>query len=378
MNPYDFARIDWERPPERRKPTWHHQLVGSEARHLYSGHIDVDVFAETPIFVSDPRNVPSDPKKPAQFMQNKHSEYVIPGSSLKGMLRSVVETLGNGCLTLFDGDYERGQVNYRRDVPQSFQHCSANTNLCLACRTFGMLKEREGGVFLGKVNIGDAVSYSDTVSKYKPMYTALLMEPKPHHEAFYLDEERKHIAGRKFYFHHSRDLPPLDEPGMKFFGGRPANRFIQPLDYDTRFHFRVDFSGLEADEFGALLLAIALEENEQTKMRHKIGYGKPSGLGSVYLQPTALTLVDYATRYTRPAAERGITEYQGDAMWNLLYDHIDNFTDKYLVAIAMDDLRRIWRWPPEPGVEYAYPSKRDWFDTSEGRGKRIRDTRNLR
>ena len=50
MNPYDFARIDWNRAPERRKPIWHHQLVGSGARQLYSGHIDVDVFAETPIF----------------------------------------------------------------------------------------------------------------------------------------------------------------------------------------------------------------------------------------------------------------------------------------------------------------------------------------
>lgn len=372
MNPYDFARIDWNRPPERRKPIWHHQLVGPGTQQLYSGHIDVDVFAETPIFVSDPRNVPNDPKKPAQFMQNKRGEYIIPGSSLKGMLRTLVETLGNGCLTLFDGDYDRGKVNYRRDVPQGFLHCENNTNLCIACRTFGMLKERAGGVFLGKVNTGDAVAYADSVYKYEPMYTAVLVEPKPRHEAFYLDEARGHISGRKFYFHHSPDVKPLSESHLILFSGKPANRFIQPLDYDTRFHFRVDFTGLEADEFGAFLLAIALEEN----MRHKIGYGKPSGLGSVYLQPSALTLVNYSTRYTRPA-ERGIATYQGDAMWNQFYAHIDSFMQKYLVKIAMDDLRRIWRWPPEPDVDYYYPSKRDWFDTPASRGKRIKDTRNV-
>jgi len=373
MNPYDFVRIDWNRPPERRKPIWHHQLVGQEAQQLYSGHIDVDVFAETPIFVSDPRNVPTDPKKPAQFMQNKRGEYIMPGSSLKGMLRTVVETLGNGCLTLFDGDYERGKVNYRRDVPQNFLHCENNTHLCIACRTFGMLKERAGGVFLGKINIGDAVAYADNIYKYEPMYTTVLVEPKPHHEAFYLDEAHRHIAGRKFYFHHSPDMKPLSEPGLRLFGGRPANRFIQPLDYDTRFHFRVDFTGLEADEFGALLLAIALEE----KMRHKIGYGKPLGLGSVYLQPTAMTMVDYSRRYMRSAAERGITSLQGDDVWNKFYEHIDSFTQKHLVTIAMDDLRRIWLWPPEPGVDYYYPSKRDWFDTPNSRGKRIKDTRNV-
>lgn len=373
MNPYDFARIDWNRPPERRKPTWHHQLVGSEERQLYSGHVDVDVFAETPIFVSDPRNVPNDPKKPAPFMQNKRGEYIIPGSSLKGMLRTLVETLGNGCLTLFDGDYDRGKVNYRRDVPQSFLHCENNTNLCIACRTFGMLKERAGGVFLGKVNISDAVVYADNIYEYDPMYTGVLVEPKPRHEAFYLDEAHRHIAGRKFYFHHSPDMKPLSETGLRLFSGRPANRFIQPLDYDTRFHFRVDLTSLEADECGALLLAIVLEE----KMRHKIGYGKPLGLGSVYLQPTALTLVDYSTRYTRPAAERGLATYQGNEMWNQFYAHIDSFTQHYLVKIAMDDLRRIWAWPPEPGVDYYYPSKRDWFDTPASKGKRIKDTRNV-
>ncbi len=373
MNPYDFARIDWNRPPERRTPIWHHQLVGQGAQHLYSGYMDVDVFAETPIFVSDPRNVSPDPKKPAQFMQNKRGEYIIPGSSLKGMLRNVIETLGNGCLTLFDGDYERGKVNYRRDVPQSFLHCDNNTHLCITCRTFGMLKERAGGIFLGKVNIGDAIAYADSIYKYEPMYTAVLVEPKPHHEAFYLDEARRHIAGRKFYFHHSAELKPLTTPGPVFFSGKPANRYIQPLDYDTRFHFRLDFTGLEADEFGAILLAVALEEN----MRHKIGYGKPLGLGSVYLQPTSLTLVDYSKRYTQPASGQSKTQLQGDAMWNLLYQHIDDFSQKQLVPIAMDDLRRIWRWPPEPGVDYYYPSKRDWFDTPDSRGKRIKDTRNV-
>lgn len=373
MNPYDFARIDWNRPPERRKPIWHHQLIGQETQQLYSGHIDVDVFAETPIFVSDPRNIPTDPRKPAQFMQNKRGEYIIPGSSLKGMLRTVVETLGNGCLTLFDGDYERGKINYRRDVPQNFLHCESNTHLCIACRTFGMLKERTGGVFLGKVNIGDAVAHADSIYTYEPMYTAVLVEPKPRHEAFYLDETHSHIAGRKFYFHHPSDLKPLSENGLRLFSGKPANRFIQPLDYDTRFHFRVDFTSLEEDEFGALLLAIALEE----KMRHKIGYGKPLGLGSIYLQPTALTLVDYSTRYTRTAGGRGITSLQDNGMWNAFYEHIDNFTQKHLVPIAMDDLRRIWRWPSEPGVDYYYPSKRDWFDTPDSRGKHIKDTRNV-
>lgn len=370
MNPYDFARIDWDRPPERRKPIWHHRLSGEQP--LYSGHMDVNIYAETPLFVSDPRNVSRDPRRPTQSMQNKQGDYIIPGSSLKGMLRGVVEALGNGCLTLFDGNYKKERVNYNEQVLPAFQHCSTNTDLCIACRSFGMLKERAGGVFLGKVNIGDARTDPDKVYKYDPMYTAILVEPKPHHQAFYLDDKERYIAGRKFYFHHSADMKPETASGPKSMGGKPANRYIQPLDYDTQFTFRVDFTNLEADEFGALILAAILEK----EMRHKIGYGKPLGLGTVYLVPIHLTLIDYSTRYTQPGS--GKRELTGNAMWDVLYEHSNNFIrENHLQTLAMDDLRRIWRWPPESGVEYYYPSKRDWFDTPDSRGKRIADTRNV-
>ncbi len=371
MNPYDFARIDWSKPPQRRKPIWHHHFIETGKR-LFSGSIEVDIYAETPIFIANSGIAPNDPKRPSQSMQNRQSEYIIPGSSLKGMLRSLVETLGNGCLTLFDGKYERDRVNYRDSVSQAFRHCTDSTNLCIACRTFGMLNR--GDIFLGKVNIGDAISYHGKVYQYEPIYTAVLVEPKPRHEAFYLDEKRQHIAGRKFYFHHSPEVKPLTAPGPILFSGKPANRYIQPLDYDTQFHFRIDFTNLETDEFAALMLAIVLEDG----MRHKIGYGKPLGLGSISLAPTSLTLIDYAARYTQPTSERGKTFLQGEAMWNFLDEHIGDFSKKQLLQkLAMDDLRRIWRWKPDPDVDYYYPSKRDWFDTEDSRGKRIADTKNV-
>ncbi len=374
MNPYDFARIDWSKPPERHRPAWHHLLVSRSEQRLYSGRLDVDVYTETPLFIVDPRVVSPDPRKPAESIKNKQGEYIVPGSSLKGMLRCVVETLGNGCLTLFDGSYERGgKINYKREVPDNFQRCNDNSQLCIACRIFGMLSERGRGVFLGKVNIGDARVYPDQVHLYDPIYTKPLMEPKPHHASFYLDKDRKHIAGRKYYFHHSPDYPPLTEKGLIRFGNTPANRYIRPLDYDTKFHFSLDFTNLEADEFAVLLLAIALEKD----MRHKIGYGKPLGLGSISLSPTSLTLVDYTKRYTQPDSERGKQTYAGDALWYLIYEHVDAFNETKLARLAMDDLRRIWRWPPDPDVDYYYPSKRDWFDTEDSIGKRIADTKNV-
>lgn len=371
MNPYDFARIDWNLPPERRKPVWHHRLTGVGGEHLYSGYIELDIYTETPLFIADPRTTPFNPHTAAQSIKNKEGDYIIPGSSLKGMIRTVVETIGNGCLTLFDGSYERGKVNYWREVPAAFQKCGDTNNLCIACRIFGMLKERTNGVFLGKVNIGDALVDKDAVATYGQMYTAPMDGPKPRHADFYLEPGRAHIAGRKFYFHHEDLLTANELQPIKTGGYR--NRSIDPLDRETKFHVRVDFTNLEEDEFGALLLALTLEEN----MRHKIGYGKPLGLGSISMSPTSLTLVDYATRYTQPGANHGKTTLEGNDGWPVIYEQVDTFSASHLAQTAMDDLRRIWAWPPDDNVNYYYPSKRDWFDTEASRGKRIAATRTV-
>jgi CRISPR/Cas system CSM-associated protein Csm3 (group 7 of RAMP superfamily) len=362
MNPYDFARIDWSRAPARCTPIWHHQLTSREGERLYSGSLDVEVYAETPLIILGPRGAPGD-GLPEQSMRNKQGNFIIPGSSLKGMIRSVVETLGNGCLTLFDGEYDH--VNYRSKVPGPFQRCENNSRLCIACRIFGMLKEgnneqdrERAGVFLGKVNIGDAVA--SKIYEHKQVSIDGLMGPRPHHAAFYLDESGQRISGRKFYFHHMEIASPRN---------KSRRLSIQPLDYGTQFSFRVDFTALEEDEFGALLFAIALEEN----MRHKIGYGKPLGLGSVRLKPVKVTLIDYAARYTS-AAGRGKVEKQGDDLWyDVFYVHMDDFLEHHVVSMALDDLRRIWHWPPDPKVSYHYPDHA-WFTTPGNSTKRIAQT----
>lgn len=377
MNPYDFVRIDWTKPPEREKPIWHYQLVGPGQQKLYSGQIELDIQTETPLFIIDPHTK----NKPAKSLCNQQGEYIIPGSSLKGMLRNVVETLGRGCLTLFDGNYEPikeyGRVvgyeaPYKKLVSRDFFRCTNNNDLCLSCRIFGMIRPRPGdgnsdkeveqgkNLFLGKVNIGDARA-PKTSPLYNAMYTADLMGPMPHHADFYLDSTKNTIAGRKYYFHHA--APPVDTRRATNY-----NRYIQPLDMGTTFHVRLDFVGLTADEFAALLLAITLEE----EMRHKIGYAKPLGLGSVQLIPQSMTLIDYASRYTQPG-ERGQTPYTHESIVLLRNALFSAFAKNHLIPQSLQDLRRIWHWPPNPQVIYDYPDY-GWFDDPANAGKSIAST----
>ncbi len=440
MNPYDFVPIDWQNPPKRRTPVWHHRLVGDDNQTLYSGHIEVDVVTETPIFIFDPytKDDAHDPDYPATSLKNAQGNYIIPGSSLKGMLRCLVETLGNGCLTLFDATYEprtvwlppkypggRQQrvteydVHYENKIEDDFWRCNNHTNLCIACRTFGMLSQKEDskpskeksekpsdekdktpsqkknensfrekgeGVFLGKVNIGDAVGSSVRDYEFGSIYTPVLSGPKPRHAAFYLEQvgNRQYIAGRKYYFHHiypDMKLPSERElrPSSR---GEYMNQHIRPIDYDSWFHFRIEFTNLEADEFAALMLAITL----QPDMRHKIGYGKPIGLGSIQIIPTELVLVDYTKRYIQGNLKHGFSIWKGedelqplfDARMQAISEEVRNFIQQYLAQNAMKELQRIWQWEPEKGIEYFYPDKRRWFDIPANKGKRIRDTRTIR
>jgi CRISPR/Cas system CSM-associated protein Csm3 (group 7 of RAMP superfamily) len=383
MNPYDFVPIDPEHPPQRRRPVWHNTLMPGDAHaaRLYSGHLYVYIQAETPLFIQDGTSSMQDPNYPGQHLRNSWDECIIPGSSLKGMLRTVVETLCNGCMAVF-----RKPQEYIDDpLPRGFSHCQDNTVLCIACRLFGMMQSgrpRPGqhhiDIFLGKVNIGDAVAFERDPDFHEPLYTAVLDGPKPRHRAFYIDEQGRYIAGRKFYFH-NEDLLTEDRLIPIRNTGEYRNQYIEPLAVGTDFNARIDFTNLEADELAALLLAIELQPDD---MRHKIGYGKPLGLGSVRLSTTELQLVDYSQRYKNIHAGRGITLYKNDELAALFDEQLASLDPRITVAWqhfsaqpAFGHLRRIWKWRPDKTVEYAYPGQR-WF--KEHPRARISDTRNLR
>ncbi|MBV9228199.1 MAG: hypothetical protein JOZ18_02710 [Chloroflexi bacterium] len=377
MNPYDFVPLDTDHPPRRQRPVWHHTLVPGTigSSKLYSGHLYLYIKAETPLFIHDTTSSMQDPDYPGQHLRNRWDEYIIPGTSIKGLLRTVVETLCSGCMTVF----RTPQEYTHNPLPKDFSYCQQNTSLCISCRLFGMMQkgQRNAEVFLGKVNIGDAQAYENNPEFYGSIYTAVLDGPKPRHRAFYLDEQGRYIAGRKFYFHHPGE--PRTESRLIAIRNtdKYRNQHIEPLAIGTDFYSRIDFTKLEADEFAALLLAIMLRPD----MRHKIGYGKPIGLGSIQLLITRLQLVDYSERYKNFHAGRGITTYEGDSLTNLLNKqmasedkNVNTAWRDFSSRPSLQHLHRIWQWDLDSSVVYSYPSQR-WF--KDNPQARIVATRNL-
>jgi len=311
IEPYDFVPLVGS--PRRREPAWHDCYHGeSEGRH--SGILKCRLTAKTPLFVYDPRFVRRVDRghETVDFPVFKRKA-LIPGTSLKGAIRSIVEAVEACCFTLppnwgrggmrtyQGGGITRGKLLKAR-LPKSFEHCyeqgkeNRPRELCPACRLFGSLDPIRGEwAYAGKVSIGDAHSPRGDYTLMTYLTLDVLSTPKPEgRPKAYTLKDGKTIKGRKFYRH--RYPPDVLEraPDRR---GQPRrdrqNKTVQPVEEGSVFHFEVEYTDLDVDELRLLLYALALEEG----LWHKIGLGKPIGLGSAHLEIVKWTRIDQSARY---------------------------------------------------------------------------------
>ncbi len=145
---------------------------------------------------------------------------------------------------------------------------------------------------------------------YDPKRTLqILSSPKPPSPALYFRErkgetapklkrelqaKRHAIQGRKMYLHHRNPQPWVPEGASDDKLNKQRSR-VQPLREDLSFVGHLDFDNLTEQELGLLLYAL----RPTAAFRHKLGLGKPLGLGTVEIAPLGLFLVDRAIRYGR-------------------------------------------------------------------------------
>lgn len=107
LNPYNFVRFfDSVRPAEgvlgSVPPPPHDRYVG------LSGTITCVLTATTPLFIADSHGAYEDRGEPGhmhyRFFQDAKGEPAIPGTSLRGVIRSVFEAVTNSCLANFHGE----------------------------------------------------------------------------------------------------------------------------------------------------------------------------------------------------------------------------------------------------------------------------------
>lgn len=337
MNPYAF--VPYPTHINRSAPRYSDRYEG------HSGRLFCELEALTPLLVMDSTDrAGTDRSQVGRFMTSAGTgELIIPGTSLKGMVRSVFEVLLPSCVPVSKS---------QSLVDQAVAACNRGTWLCPACRTFGFLN-----VLRGHIHIGQATVHG-SYERINPFQLIALESPKPRHEAFY--RPNGNPAGRKFYFHHTHPSQACTEID------RQRGNWVEPVagrkdgQPGTTFRFTVTFENLQEDELHALLAALTLSDrapwkSEFVAVRHKLGYGKPTGLGSVEVRILQAELFD-RTRYHRFAPGASIRE--GEALKTWVRSAQDRFFTKPTTEVQA--LINILRYPPEPGVTYQYPTWA-WF-----------------
>ena len=166
---------------------------------------------------------------------------VIPGSSLRGMVRNVAEMLGAGCQRLYDPP----------DTPL-LKGCTKDA-ACVVCRVFGFVHGSPQYCWRSKVQFSDAVAKNVTWKGYD------------------LDAGR-HGGGRGSSAVRGWAIFPHTPPDPL----RPGSYWcVMP---GRPFRFRVEYINLDAEEYAVLKYALTLEWQAE-KLHHKLGFAKSLGLG---------------------------------------------------------------------------------------------------
>lgn len=184
------------------------------------------------------------------------------------------------------------------------QPCSDKNSLCPACRLFGMIGEKVGSK--GKLRFSDTYSVKDKsyfgtttlpiLATPRISSTEFYLEPpdgfknsvydKIWNYDYYIDQNGRHsynlrLAGRKVYWNGKFVKGSPDE-------NRNMTTTVTPLNGGT-FKFKIFFDRLTKEELDNLIFCIKPCDNAL----HKIGRGKPIGMGQIKLEINEVRLKNY-------------------------------------------------------------------------------------
>ena len=323
-NPYDF--VPFANQVNRDAIANKHDQFKASSR---SGYINCELVVKTETCIKGPNN------NPFWRVNQKVNTVFIPGTSIRGMVRTVCDTIGGGCGSMIGnhfGPYRKSRaekyevVNCQFSNPD-FESCSEKIkreltgkseegkatrirqgfDVCPICSLFGFTADEV--VFRSRLSFCDTKPSKNQEVSLSTLRIQQLINPQPHHHSFYfrsgtynskyytkkVKERGQNFTlrtyqggeylGRKFYLHADSANDDGDIP-------------VTVANVGSKFYFRVEFENLTEAELKLLLFALALEDG----WYHKLGYGKALGLGSVKINVLSLQRRnhEYFTNFNQP------------------------------------------------------------------------------
>ena len=253
--PYEFVPLPPGRP-STEPPAGHH----SYREGYLNGVLMATIIARSPVHVAsgllEPTNNRQYPMAKAHFRTG--GKPAIPGTSLKGCIRSIVEAITRSSV----------QVTRARELPREYQPGRSVERLDVAQRIFGALG------YQGMVRFGDAAleNGSTTIVPSVQLF-------RTHSESYNTYFDGREPRGRKFYMH-----------GKLAQGNLP----LEACPIESRFGLRMDFENIAPGELGLVLVALGLGEK---RFLPKLGGAKPACLGTIEVIDASLTALDTRAAY---------------------------------------------------------------------------------
>ncbi len=261
---------------------YHNQLSpGTE-----TGIMTVSIEALTPLFVGT-GDYEIDPRRYQPFFR-RGGGCVIPGTSVKGVVRSYAEALSPSCMA---------------------GNCSVD-HLCICCAVFGMLGIQ------GRLTFLDAVPQSP--NSIVPAILCLEVRWGPR-----LD----YPGQRKLYIHDDyRQWIARPQDGERF----------ETVNKGAKFTCSIHFNNIAKREMGLLLLAMGLSPGHRFDL--KMGGGKNRGLGSVRLSVLGnielMNKADSYTSFAETVLEKTLDEWGCECV----AEYLDNLSKRPLDKILNEIL----------------------------------------
>ena len=322
FNPEDIADKPYElvsfpsKAPTKAKPAGHHRYK----KESYHGTLYLSLRVKTALHVSTGIVVMGDDvgsKVPLikTMTRGQNKELVIQGSSLKGCVRAIYETITNSTLAVMNN-------HYKRQMPKERMPCRDKESLCPASLVFGALD------WQGLVHFTDAHC---TSAKRVTGFMPSLYRPRPDQREAYFENGK--AAGRKFYYHAREAV----DGGSR---GTP----VQQAGTEYVFKTTLQIVNLSEAQLGTLL--VSLGQDADYPMALKLGGGKPVGLGTVQVSvTTAEVMQDVRDRYTQyepPTANK----LMGEALTSFIKKAVGTAHRTGLVeADQLSQIYEILKWP---------------------------------
>jgi CRISPR/Cas system CSM-associated protein Csm3 (group 7 of RAMP superfamily) len=250
------------RAPDCKQTVTHEKFFGITGRlELTFTVVSEYLFVGSGAYEFDP-NARSDHPDVWHTFYRRNGQICVPGTSIKGAIRAIVEAISNSCVS---------QIRRPREqVSSSHQPCrfkDEKSPLCPACQLFGTTGYR------GRVHFSEFLPESP--GKPEIVKIGELWEPR-----------RYDPAKRRFYERKSFQTAGDTRPQRGF-------RFAEAVRKGTKFRGAFMFENLSDAELGLLFHALGwATEGERVIIAFtpKLGGAKPRCFGSVEFKPVRLRL----------------------------------------------------------------------------------------